>query len=135
MAEGSRPGPVIHPGNERFWAGLRDHSILIQRCTVCGTLRYPVSPVCFECLSPDHEWQPMSGRARLVSFVTVHRATGNAWWAGRTPFAVGLVQLEEGPQLVAGLPDPAGAELKSGMAVRATYVDDGPATFLEFVPI
>jgi uncharacterized protein len=132
MAEAVRPGPAIHPENEAFWDSLKEHQLRLQFCSDCGTPRFPVSPVCFKCLSYAAEWKPVSGRGRVVSAITIHRATGNAFWSTRTPFAVGIVQLQEGPQMTVGLGD---NDLKAGSPVQARFVDEGDVTYLEFAPI
>lgn len=134
MSEQARPGPVIHPDNEEFWRSLGEHSMRLQRCSECGVVRYPVSPVCPECLAEAHTWDRMSGRGRLVASVTVARATGDRWWAERTPFAVAVVELEEGPRLK-GLIDVRTAEaLRPGAAVRAEFEDIAGTALLRFEP-
>ena len=130
-----RPLPVVHPDNAPFWEHLKKHRLHLQRCGECGMLRYPVSPVCPDCLSEEHSWEAMSGRGRLVTAVVVQRATGGQWWSSRTPFAVALVQLDEGPRLKGGMDPGVAARLKPGDAVRVGFedVDDGIA-LLRFEP-
>lgn len=47
-----RPRPVINRDNQGFWDGVREHRLLIQRCTACSTLRFPWLPGCNACSSP-----------------------------------------------------------------------------------
>lgn len=128
-----RPLPVIHPDNQQFWDWLRQHQLRLQRCGECGKLRYPVSPVCPDCLSERFQWEPMSGRALLVTAVTVHRATGNPWWANATPFSVVLVRLEEGPRLKGSIANDVAAKLRPGADLVAEFEDVEGATLLRFV--
>lgn len=37
----ARPRPVVNRDNAGFWDGVRQHRLLIQRCTACATLRLP----------------------------------------------------------------------------------------------
>ena len=37
----TRLAPTVSPDTEFFWTGLRDHKLLIQRCTECQALRQP----------------------------------------------------------------------------------------------
>ncbi len=134
MSEQARPAPVIHPDNEEFWRSLREHSLRLQRCSECGFLRYPVSPVCPECLSEEHTWDRMSGCGRLVAAVTVHRATGDRWWADRTPFSVAVVQLEEGPRLKGFIGVEAAEALRPGAAICAQFEDIDRTALLRFEP-
>ncbi|MGB8208771.1 MAG: zinc ribbon domain-containing protein, partial [Mycobacterium sp.] len=63
----TRLAPTISPDTEFFWDGLRDHKLLIQRCSGCGTLRNPPRPMCPNCRSL--EWEPIesSGRGTVYS--------------------------------------------------------------------
>jgi hypothetical protein len=40
----TRLAPTVSPDTEFFWNGLRDHKLLIQRCTRCQVLRQPPRP-------------------------------------------------------------------------------------------
>lgn len=134
MGPRQQPLPVVHPDNQEFWDALAHHELRLQRCGACGELRYPVSPVCPGCLSEEHIWERMSGRGWLVTTVTVHRATGDSWWAGRTPFAVALVQLEEGPRLKGGMTAEAAERVAPGDPVAVAFDDFEGATLLRFEP-
>jgi len=47
----TRLAPAISPDTEFFWNGLRQHKLLIQRCSGCGALRNPPRPMCPKCRS------------------------------------------------------------------------------------
>ena len=49
----TRLAPTISPDTEFFWNGVRDHKLLIQRCTGCQALRQPARPMCPTCNSLD----------------------------------------------------------------------------------
>jgi uncharacterized OB-fold protein len=134
VASADRPGPIVHPDNAEFWNHLREHELRLQCCAECGFVRYPVSPVCPECLSEEHSWERMSGRGRLASCVTVWRATGHRWWTSRTPFAVALVHLEEGPRLKGAIDVEAARDLAPGDRVRVAFEDIEDTALLRFEP-
>ena len=66
MAERRPNRYLAGPADKDFWACCAKGELRLQRCTQCRTLRYPVSPVCHECLSYDHEWELLKiGRAHV----------------------------------------------------------------------
>jgi uncharacterized protein len=97
--------PAITDLNRPFWDGCRAGELRVQRCRACGTLRFPESFVCPNCLSGDHGWEPVSGRGTLWSWITMHQRYLEAF-AGELPYNVAFVRLEEGLHLVAALVDP-----------------------------
>ena len=130
-----KPLPMIHPDNAPYWAALKNHELRMQRCSDCGTLRYPVSPVCFKCLSDKVDWEQLSGKGTLGTWIVVEQATGNPAWQEDVPYVVALVNLAEGPRPttnVAGIdPD----KLKYGMPLEVVFEDVTPeVTLAKFKP-
>lgn len=96
------PAPERTALNEPYWAALEEGRLCFQRCARCGHAWLPARAECPECLHADWAWEPASGRARLVSWVVYHRAYHPAF-AGRVPYAVALVELDEGPRLISSV--------------------------------
>ena len=88
--------PPMTEANRPYWDGLAAGELRLQVCTSDRTYRFPQSPVCPACLSPDFTWQPVSGRARLWSWIVMHQRYFEAF-DGERPYPVAFVQLEEGP--------------------------------------
>ncbi|WP_395370291.1 bifunctional MaoC family dehydratase N-terminal/OB-fold nucleic acid binding domain-containing protein [Streptomyces tubercidicus] len=85
-----RPRPVINRDNAGFWEGVRDHRLLIQRCTGCRTLRFPWLPGCNTCGSPEWDTVEASGAGTVFSYVVMHHPPFPAFTApaqrpARTP--------------------------------------------------
>jgi uncharacterized OB-fold protein len=96
------PKPHVGPDTAPFWEYARSHELRVQRCFGCGALRWPPGPVCARCFSDDSDWVAVSGRGELQSWVVYRREYHEAF---PVPFAVGLVELEEGPRIEAPLLD------------------------------
>ena len=62
-----RLAPSISPDTAFFWEALREHKLLIQRCTSCSTLRHPPRPMCPKCNSLQWETLASSGRGVVYS--------------------------------------------------------------------
>ena len=94
-----RPIPTALPETEPFWQGCRDGVLLLQSCHACGNLQYYPRAVCTACLSSDLDWRRASGRGRIHSFTTVHRALSPAF-EDDLPYVVAVIELEEGLRMV-----------------------------------
>lgn len=91
---------------DEFRDGLGRGELLIQKCRACGALMMYPRHRCIACGSDDLGWQAASGRGTLKSF-TIVRAVPPSGFEGDLPYALGVVALEEGVQLLARL-HPAG---------------------------
>jgi uncharacterized OB-fold protein len=87
---------------DEFRAGLKDGTLLIQKCEDCGKLMLYPRHRCISCGSDRLGWQAAAGRGRLHSF-TIVRAVPPAGFEDELPYGLGIVQLEEGVQLLARL--------------------------------
>ena len=127
-----RPRPAQTQDNSFWFQGAREHRLLIQRCSSCGTLRHPPLPACSVCGSFEWGAVESSGRGTLYSFVVVHYPQVPAF---EYPLPIGLVELEEGTRVVANLQGVEPADVKVGMPVRAEFVDcDEELSLPVFVP-
>src|SRR5215207_1867851 len=119
-----RLAPSMSPDTQFFWDGLKEHRLLVQRCTGCGTLRHPPRPMCPTCNSLAWHAVDASGRGTLHSFVLPRHPP--------MPFMgddyiVALVALEEGTRVVSNLRHVDPQDVSIGMAVEVFYesFDDG----------
>jgi uncharacterized protein len=117
--------PTINDVNRPFWDGCGRGHLLVQRCSHCARLRYPAAVVCPNCLAPEAEWQRMSGRGQVFSFVVFHRAYHPAW-EGKVPYTVALIELDEGPVMLSNVVGVDPAKLAVGLPVAVAFeaVDD-----------
>ena len=120
-----RPQP--DQDSARFWEGLRNHSIVLQRCSGCGRTRFPPMPGCPYCSAVRSEEVDVDGHGRLYSWVRVHRALTPAT-AGEVPYNVGVVELDAGPRVIARFE----GETTIGATATATFADHDGWTELRF---
>ena len=122
MTPHSPPADRILPGPDglgaEFYARAAETGVLhLQRCDDCSTWRHPPRVLCASCGSHAWSWQPTSGRGRVFTWTVTHRATDPAF-AEYLPYAVLVVELEEGPRVVGNLRDLAPSELRLELAVH-----------------
>ena len=83
--------------NAEFYAFLAQGELRVQRCDACGTWRHPPRHRCAACGSADAHWATPAGRGRLFTWTVTHRAVDPAF---TPPYAIVVVELDEGPRLV-----------------------------------
>jgi uncharacterized OB-fold protein len=87
-----------------YWQALSEGRLDFQHCRACGHRWLPARAQCPACLSDDSEWQPASGKGRIVSWV-VYRMAYAPHLADRVPYNVAIVELAEGPRLMTNIVD------------------------------
>ncbi len=106
-----------------FWEGCAAHELRYQRCAQCGHVQAIPRALCAHCHATSLAWQRASGRGRVLSVTTVRRAPTPAF---ATPYAIALLDMEEGFRLMANVRGT--HELAIGAPVRIVFRDvDGGA--------
>ena len=120
MTDYAKPLPPITPEMAPFWEAARGHRLVVQRCGGCGTHRFPARALCSRCLSRAADWTPVSGRGAVFSFAVMHQVY-HPGFADEVPYAVVVVELEEGARLVSNLIDCPLREVVIGMPVEVVF--------------
>ncbi|MEV6316803.1 bifunctional MaoC family dehydratase N-terminal/OB-fold nucleic acid binding domain-containing protein [Streptomyces sp. NPDC051776] len=113
-----RPRPVINRDNAGFWEGVARHELLLQRCTRCGTLRFPWLPGCNACASADWDTVRASGSGTVHSYVVMHHPPFPAF---DPPYAVALVELAEGVRMISNVTGVPYDKVRIGMPVELEF--------------
>lgn len=113
-----RPLPGKSDDTRFFWDGCEAGKLLIQRCTDCQTLRHPPAPVCIKCHSFAWDSVEASGRGQLYSFVVMHYPEVAPF---DYPNPIGLIELDEGVRLIAGLVGVNADQLQVGQRLQVEF--------------
>ena len=81
-------------------ACLEAGTLAIQRCARCGEWRHPPRRFCAHCSSPEASFEPVRGTGVVRSLAVSHRSMDPGWQA-EVPFATLVVELDEGPRVLA----------------------------------
>ena len=100
-AKRPRPLPQPTPETQHFWDGTKEGELRLQRCHDCGHVYFPPRPLCPACSSRNVEAFAASGRGSLLSYVINQRQHPSF----DSPYAIALVQLEEGPTMMSNIVD------------------------------
>lgn len=110
--------PPLSPDVGWWWHdGIEQGKLLIQRCDACGVLRHPPRPICGQCQSMEWGHVESTGKGVVHSYVIMHHPPLPGY---EMPMAVGLIDLEEGTRVVAGIEGVALDQVEIGMRVQCS---------------
>jgi uncharacterized protein len=112
--------PPVTEEAEAFWDATRRGELVLPWCTACKEPFWYPRPVCPRCLSPELEWRPASGRGEVHAVSVMHRP-GNPMMAERVPYAVALVDLDEGVRMLSNVVGVDATEVRVGMEVAVAW--------------
>jgi len=113
-----RPLPTTSPEAEPFWEATRERRLVLQWCTACDRVVQFPRALCPFCAQSFLEWREATGLGRVYAVTIENRP--EAMGAGE-PYAIALVDLDEGARLMTNVVGCAPAQVRIGMAVRVTW--------------
>jgi uncharacterized protein len=110
-----QPGDASAP----YWEGTRAQQLVLQWCLDCEQpVHYP-RVACPRCLGARFEFRPASGHGTVHAVVVDHRPPSP--FGDDAPYAVALVDLDEGVRLITNVVGCEPHDVAVGMPVRVTW--------------
>ena len=123
------PSPVPSLFSAAYWDGCAQGELRYLRCTQCGVPIADAARICWRCHSRELRWEVSAGRGTLYSWTIVWRPQTPEF---EVPYAVAIVNLEEGFSVVSAvigcLPD----ELTENMGLSVEFHPSGDDTMLPY---
>jgi uncharacterized OB-fold protein len=124
----------------RYWREIpQRYRLEANKCKSCGTVNFPPRLVCPECQKRDFVETKLAEKGKVISY-TIIRVPPRQF-IDQAPYAVGIVKLDDGMNLMAQIVDCDFEDLKVGMRVRIEFrkiFDEGEAGIIcygyKFVP-
>jgi len=104
---------------ESFYKFISERKLMAAKCRKCGMILVPPRPMCTDCYSKDLEWAQLKGEGKLLSYTVIHVSPKQ--FESMIPYAVGIVQLAEGPQLPGMIRDIELDKIRVGMKLRVDF--------------
>jgi uncharacterized OB-fold protein len=120
VEEWAKPLPQIDNVNAEYWQAAREGRLLVQQCPACGHRQWYPRALCTEC-GAEPEWLETAGRGTVHTF-TVIRQQGIPAFKAELPYAVVMVDLEEGPRVFGAMPGVDVARVAIGLPVEVYFV-------------
>ena len=120
---------------EFYETAARTGRLHLQRCDDCSTWRHPPRIICAACGSDAWTWHPVAGTGRVFTWTVTHRPTDPAF-ANYVPYAVVVVELDEGPRVVGNLVGLRPDQLRLDLAVEVVLdIRSGAVALMDFTPV
>jgi len=121
------------------------YALIAAKCKYCGAINLPLGVNCLKCGKVlEYEPQKLSGRGKIYCFTTISRGGSPPEFSAQQnlvgSYPVAVVELDEGPRIVAQMTDCRAEDLKIGLEVESTfrriYDDDGMIRYgVKFRPV
>ena len=95
------------------------YRLMGNKCKKCGNVHYPKVEICKKCGSKELEEYKLKPYGKLLSFTEIYSPTEE--FSAYAPYCVGVIQLEEGPNILGMLADVKKENLSIGMKLRACF--------------
>lgn len=100
-APAERKAPRPDELAQQFYAAtLSNAGLCLQTCASCRLQTHPPRLYCPRCFSGEWAFESVSGHGTVYSFTVSHYSV-EPYWKERLPFATVVVELDEGPRVVA----------------------------------
>lgn len=114
------PAPVSNADSKVYWDAAARGELVLKRCTVCTKRHFPPRYLCPTCWSETLEWTRSTGKGAVHTFTVMHRAPMPAF-GERLPYVVALIDLDEGPRMMANILGEDALETKVGDRVSVCF--------------
>ena len=89
------------------------------KCKKCGEVSFPPRLVCSNCKSQEFQTVRLNDEGKLVTFTIIRVASDKFF--GTTPFAVGIVELNDNVKVTTQIADVNFDQLKIGQKVKLVF--------------
>ena len=124
MTDLQLPAPTPTYDSRDYWGSAAEGRLVLRACQSCGKAMFYPRPLCPVCGSDKLEWREASGRGVVHACTIVYRAPDQAFRA-HAPYALALIDLEEGPRMMANVTDCAPDAVHIGMPVTVWFEPRG----------
>jgi uncharacterized OB-fold protein len=128
--EWDRSGLAPAALDREFFVAAARGELLYQRCPACGHRQFYPRLLCTACAGTP-EWAQASGRGTVHTF-TIIRQNGAKPFKDLLPYAVAMIELEEGVRMMGNVTGVPVEQVKIGLRVEAYAVECGDGMAVPF---
>lgn len=129
----AKPLPRITAETRPYWDGTAAGELRYQWCRDCRRPQFYPRVACAGCGGRALDWRRSAGRGIVHAVTVVHRAPSPAF-RGDVPYAIALVDLDEGFRMLANVVDTDPAAVAIGTRVRLVFEQRGEVALPQFTP-
>jgi uncharacterized OB-fold protein len=104
---------------EQFYKNISQKKLMGGKCRKCGKIHLPPRPLCDKCLSTEFEWVELPRTGTLLTYTIIHVAPTQ--FQNMAPYAVGIVQLENGVKIPGTIKEVPLDKIRVGMQLKMEF--------------
>lgn len=112
---------------DQFYNYISQRRAMAVRCNACNSVFLPPRGRCSRCGSHDVDWTQLKGTGELRAHTVIHIAPPQ--FQSLTPYAVGIVRMDGGPQLFGMIRDVEHKALKRGLRLKLSFEEQKGETW------
>ena len=120
----TRPLPDIRNAGATFWTKAAEGVLVVPKCKECARTFWHPRPRCPHCGSERIDWIRGTGEGTVHTF-TVVRQSSDPYFKTRLPYAVAMIDLDEGVRIMTNIVDTPLDTLRIGMRVEVLFEEAG----------
>lgn len=109
------PPPTI----DSFYRFCAEKKLMGVRCSRCKRVMVPPRSVCPHCRNSNMAWTELSDKGRLVTYTVIHFPPSQ--FQALAPYAIGIVELDEGVRLPGMIKNVRFENLRIGMELQTDF--------------
>lgn len=114
-----RPVPKPTPTTQAFWDGAKKGKLMLQWDPTARKYQFWPRANSVRTGKRNLQWKATSGKGELYSYTITHVPTPG--FEDKTPYVVGLVELDEGVRIIANMINLAPDDVEIGMRVKVAW--------------
>lgn len=134
MSGKEKPLPPMTAETGPFWDGCRAGELRYQYCPACDRVQFYPRSICAGCGRSALEWRRSNGTGTVYALTVVYRPPSAAFAAG-VPYAIALVDLDEGFRMMANVIDCDPEAVAIGDRVQVVFERRADTVLPQFTPV
>ena len=118
----------------KYWREMpHRYRLEAGKCKKCSKIVFPKRLICPECGHREFEQVRLNRQGKLITYTIIHVAPSK--FSDQVPYAVGIVELNDGVKLMSQITDFNLNELKTGIPVKIEFrriSEEGEAGILNY---
>lgn len=104
---------------EQLYKHMGQGKLMGGKCKKCGKIHFPPRPMCDDCFSKEFEWIEIPKKGKLLTYTVIYIAP--AQFQAMAPYAMGIVQMENGLKIPGMMKEAPLDQIKIGMPLTIMF--------------
>ena len=119
-----KPAPRINADAKLYWKAAAEDHLIFKCCQSCAHVHFPPRYLCPQCWSENLQWIKSKGLGTVYS-LTIMRRAPMPEFETNIPYVVALVDLDEGPRMMANIVGENATDTQIGQRVAVCFEPRG----------